>query len=847
MDRIDLAPRREAQNFSWKDLDNSQKNAYIKAISLIEHYINSAQTSESNDSYIQKNRQSQIIFIDGNRGTGKTSLLTTLVHSTSSRTNSEQFINEITTKNSLDKILLNVFKKEMLDSICWLPILDLEMLPEPTNLLASLCVRIEDAFKTLDIQPYKSTRIVEKPERNTWRNFSDIMHDFALGWKTNLPERRASDPDTYSSEVLRVERARIKLVEFPQIMSDLGAMYKKSQKDTRFPLFILPVDDADLNPQRFLDLLDLTRRAKSTNLLYLVLGKYENIAQLLEWKYAGEITALLPSKEIVSMPGKYLYQMEEYSTHWAYSALQKLIPTGNHLIELKEYSSEEGGNHKPQGCRYSLKELLIFTEIPNRQGKIKDYFEPHSNLWEFITLTTWKRELPYKSQLETVLSGPIRSIENLSRDLVGFLNDLPIRPETLSSVKMVESILSFVKKHFEGALLAEPGLPYIVREKFKQLFYPTGSIPDLRITEKTIVVKTGRLSIQHDASDAHSRSSNLCSYIFRQCDGFYLHLPNATSMYTDNSSSIKKDFYNLTDWRANWILLFHDLNLLYPANTIERFDFSDCTQHWAESGLYLDSSPSLILSIPWPCPNWLLFNHLEMFRIFWDNAVNENEFVEFELEKRNHLKRNYHLEFAAYLWCVGIYQIIIGSKKIFTPKMTDFISKDGVLWTKLVEAMLDYIEKKGGVSDLRKRYMLELIESLFLLMTPEFGIFKQMPFNDPTNPSSVNVLKKLYRYLSAGSIKSLRVKVLMTALVRNNLKERLDIIKAISKSPMLKRHWMEKTESTKIATVLIELCNRNVTENLVYTQHQEIDKLKAEIMRELDLKQEDGDSETTGK
>ena len=436
MAKIKIAPRREAQYFGWSQLDQSQKDAYVKAFSLLGQYTKNVQSLNASNSLIQRQRQSQIIFIDGERGTGKTSILTTLIHSTENKTHWDEFFDKKDLQNPEVTELQTLFLSQKMNSIVWLDILDLEMLPEPTNLLASLCVRIEEKFNSLG-NVFYSSQLVEKSERDAWRNFSDLMHDFALGWKTNLSGRMEVDPDTYSSEVLRVEKARLQLDQFPEKLLNLGKFYRHSKNLTNEPLFVLPVDDADLNPQRFLDLLDLTRRAKAQNLVFLVLGNYNNLAQLLEWRYASEISTILPSKEIEQMAGKYVNQMEEFATHWAYSALQKLIPQGAQLIHLSTFSAEEALKHVASGCEFdgeniSLSDLLKIIKTPNVSGQIKDYLKPHTNFFDFMTLKKWKKDEAedgqdkniFETQILSLFEGPIRSIENLSRVLVELINKL---------------------------------------------------------------------------------------------------------------------------------------------------------------------------------------------------------------------------------------------------------------------------------------------------------------------------------------------------------------------------------------------------------------------------------------
>lgn len=182
---------------------------------------------------------------------------------------------------------------------------------------------------------------------------------------------------------------------------------------------------------------------------------------------------------------------------------------------------------------------------------------------------------------------------------------------------ILELELDFLKKSFEGALLAEPGLPYWVRQRLGQLFFESGELPDPSLVETSVAVLRKRMPIVLDAT----QNSN---FTLRQCDGFYLKVPgpvqNDYFEINKDSKKARKEAYNLKDWRAAWVFLYHDFNMLYPANTIERFNFENCTHYWASSGKEIEELSHSPVSLPWPAPNWLLFNHLEMFRVYWNHA-----------------------------------------------------------------------------------------------------------------------------------------------------------------------------------------------------------------------------------
>ncbi len=78
-----------------------------------------------------------------------------------------------------------------------------------------------------------------------------------MSWDGNLNERAAQlDPDSYALETMRIERARLNLnPNVKKILDSIASAISQSSNDKKKPLFILPIDDFDLNPVACLELL----------------------------------------------------------------------------------------------------------------------------------------------------------------------------------------------------------------------------------------------------------------------------------------------------------------------------------------------------------------------------------------------------------------------------------------------------------------------------------------------------------------------------------------------------------------------------------------------------------------
>ncbi|MGE3726648.1 MAG: hypothetical protein AB7I41_13905, partial [Candidatus Sericytochromatia bacterium] len=436
-------------------------------------------------------------------------------------------------------------------------------------------------------------------------------------------------------------------------------------------------------------------------------------------------------------------------------------------------------------------------------------------------------------QQTSILSGPIRAIENLSRETVSFLNELPDEPSHLIGEVLLDAIRQFLKKAFEGAIFAEPGLPHRVRQRLTLLFYPVGTIPNPKNTEKTVEVSPSRLPIYHDASDSFSANSNHCVYTFRKCDGFILRIPEQN--FDQPPQNANKEYYNLTDWRANWLFLYHDINLLYPGNTIERLNFSNCTQYWASSSCSTLSENQLLIS--WPVPNWLLFNHLEMFRIYWNSILEHNDFSAPEFDTRTAGStqiRKKHLEFAAYLWCKAINDVIQKQKLDLSVDLVNYHENSRSLWFTLIQSMQGFQNmtidaRVEGISGLRKRYMAEWLNDFVILFSPEFGIFKADPLLEPVEaPSSSNTLTNLISS-SNETLKNARINHILNAIKSKPFEEKLELIKNLGLDSELSNHWFELASNVKTKEVMEEVLKRIFPQNGTAEQHKNFNDLKSKF------------------
>ncbi len=304
--------RPEARPIRYEHLAASQQDAFDKVLSLIAEAVDALPRLSSRlddllkgdldprlPMWIDDRKINNIAFLSGERGTGKTSLLLTMIEASldPASWNDDAEVPEST----------RAFLRRLHEHVVWLAPLDLEPLPGPTNLLGAILTRIEQVIHgrtAFDASLLSAQRGHLDPAHDNDQGIWDLHRlktDAALAWEGNLPGRgQHLDPEVYATEVSRAEEARLGLNDrltraLEKIARDLAG-----RQGSRDPLFVLPIDDFDSNPARCLELLKLLRMIATPRLFTVVLGNVDVAENIFQLSLVGELTRLTgnPSQDL---------------------------------------------------------------------------------------------------------------------------------------------------------------------------------------------------------------------------------------------------------------------------------------------------------------------------------------------------------------------------------------------------------------------------------------------------------------------------------------------------------------------------------------------------------------------
>ena len=189
--------RREANPFPWRRLTTQQQDAIKKVAETLLSDLSDVRPLGS--AYIDFDRRSRLIFIDGDRGMGKTSVLLTV----------RNLLENEGIEDGLPRELCQL--REQRSRFKWLDTLDMEPLPPTANLLAAILVRILKLFHypTEEEHLTGDSRVRSRPAfpldhldrlEQLAGKLNQFAHDAVLASQGTHEERaKRIDPTVYAS------------------------------------------------------------------------------------------------------------------------------------------------------------------------------------------------------------------------------------------------------------------------------------------------------------------------------------------------------------------------------------------------------------------------------------------------------------------------------------------------------------------------------------------------------------------------------------------------------------------------------------------------------------------------
>ena len=356
----------DSPNGSHKSLDTSPltleqlSDHELAIVLLIERQLQMQQPRDSKDATNEKPylasvqvRSPNVLLLHGARGTGKTSLLLTMAHRWIAGSNRECGRNAssdtriIAQETSIENAR-STYRETIPHRIHPLRILDFDPIPPQMPLIAG----IVDAWRPIVMAYDKLTGIPEdcdhegKTLEDRW---DELFRVAAVGW-SSVPA-----PKGLLEQVLdRQEQVRDwqglgeRWQKFVTEVVRCGKHLKEPHRLVDSPVFVIMIDDVDLQVERIRELLPALRLLYHPNVTYLVAADWDHLVDTLRTDFVGQHNRLA-SRAVDSHTTS-----DDYGKRWAgtlaFAAATKVFPLKNKwtlrkltLHELLAFPGSGGG------------------------------------------------------------------------------------------------------------------------------------------------------------------------------------------------------------------------------------------------------------------------------------------------------------------------------------------------------------------------------------------------------------------------------------------------------------------------------------------------------------------------
>lgn len=277
-------PRHEAEVVAWQDLTEDQRDAvngahgYFSRMAVIADDAKKRETSGLAEldiflPHIDEERRNHVVLIDGERGTGKTAVMLRLLVDWSASVRGKLREDIESKDHGKSPVTLD-------SAIVPVGLLDLQALSPKAMLGLHLAGHLQRVVEAMERRTSKSTKSApwapgeseELKSRKAWRKFLSAA---AAAWDGNLKERQGKiDPEAYVIELEQAERERLEIgATFRAFVDALVEDYhERIAPAKKKPFFVITIDDADMNPQRTMEIFELIRVLWHPRVGFLIAG-----------------------------------------------------------------------------------------------------------------------------------------------------------------------------------------------------------------------------------------------------------------------------------------------------------------------------------------------------------------------------------------------------------------------------------------------------------------------------------------------------------------------------------------------------------------------------------------------
>lgn len=317
---------------------------------------------------IDAERRNNVLLLNGERGTGKTTLLLTLLQMWKEALRDDA--DQTEEQPNFDKKVTSLLATRR---VVPLPILDLQPLGKQHSLILQLAGRL-----------YRVVSVLDGANQRDWSDGSaelslpktrwlDFVRAVAIGHEDDPRKRLASsNPEDFAIELETAERRQMNIGRQWSLLVDslVDRLPQKSVsglkdgkdpcKVGKSPCFVIPIDDADMNPERGVELIELLRSLWHPRVVFLLTGDSDLLRSLL-FNHYKKVCKRLPDAK---------------ANHLASDVLGKVIPPGQRWkcvpSELIGFAFLSQKGVLPETLQNKVKAASLELAFPQRWRVLRD-------------------------------------------------------------------------------------------------------------------------------------------------------------------------------------------------------------------------------------------------------------------------------------------------------------------------------------------------------------------------------------------------------------------------------------------------------------------------------------------
>ncbi|MDA1050040.1 MAG: hypothetical protein O3C40_06120 [Planctomycetota bacterium] len=710
-----LILRGEAQPFQWRSLNDGQRRAFQRIVlALYESVQRLSRVASHQDagelSFYERVRDdvNQTLLLSGDRGTGKTSLLVSIaramIHASEWDEEIRSYENARGTKGltdmgrpstqGSDAASYNIVGTKLAtlrEHVIWLEPLHMEILPGPTNLIAAILTRVEAIVDRLGVSGFRGESghgrgilDVRSEYENTILELKRLTADVSLAWDGNLDERGANlDPDGFAAEVMRAERVRMALVSRFARVLDLIARFVPWDHGIHNPLFVLPVDDFDLNPPRCLELLRLLRMLRVPRLFSLILGDIRTMERVAQMHFTGEFAKIAKVRlHDVSAFESSLHGMHKPITN---DALRKILPPAQRIY-LKSLAGDEVLDFRPAGSDKTLKAWL--AELKINLNATSESEETIPTVLDFVLPQLLPRGVDAETadfgSTDSAAYSVVRTFDAPARVVADIWFRVAQRAE--DQIPGRPPSPSFVVPMYQEAVAADPYVTSDETETLQQVFEVYDATRRWEVHHEWVDVRFAEAPKQHSELGQvveTAVSLQLCT------EGKWLVAPHRhrsedpAEVAAANSRAGQR---HLSNHATALFVLTHDMIACHPNHAPDRHLAPAPSEMCLAATVW--RLPEEDVVVPWLAPPFRTFRSWDRFIFLW-RQVNSRKFTELSMQTE--------ADYLAFAW------LAIGTSLLAPTTLSKPLSSGWLLGNKpLEEDWNDLWESIGSLTVLPK-------------------------------------------------------------------------------------------------------------------------------------------------